>query len=232
MSKKAAFDFIKEIPTFSQLPGDALSSLAEQSRFASIRSGDYIAFEGSQDEASFIVVSGRLAMTKSSMSGKDLVVQLLGPGDFFGMVLAIEKLPSQLSARAQTDAEVLWIPTEALLGVLSGHPVLYKGFVAQLSDWLHTAHKLSRGLAHDSVEVRIAALLVLLAAKFARTRDENNDPIVVDITRQHIADLTGTTPETATRVTRSMHRTGLIEVNKPGVIIVKNLQALKKLAES
>jgi CRP-like cAMP-binding protein/AmiR/NasT family two-component response regulator len=229
--KAEASQFLRQISPFSELPEEALKTLVEQSRFSSSGPGEYIALEGDLNEASFIVVSGRLAMTKTSSSGKELVVQLLGPGDFFGLVLAMEELPAQLSARTQSASELLWIPTSALLRALEERPQLYKGFIDYLSFCLHSSHELSRGLAHDSVEVRIAVLLLSLVSRFSRTRKEFDDTIVIDMTRQQIADLTGTTPETATRVTRAMHRKGIIEISSPGTIKIANFAALRKLVK-
>lgn len=229
-SKTEALDFIRQIPIFAKLPEKALSELVSRSQFANVAAGEYIAFEGDQDEASFIVISGRFAMTKTAVSGKELIVELLGPGDFFGLLFAIEDLPAQLSARAQNDSEILWIQTSLLQSVLKENPALYKGFAEYLSHCLHLSHNLSHGLAHDNVRVRIASLLLSLVAKFARIKKEVSSPIVIDITRKQIADLTGTTPETATRVTRMMHNDGVINCGNPGVLRIIDVDALKKIA--
>lgn len=229
----AALEFMKQVTPFSQLPEKGLSELVKRSYFSNFAADEYLTFEGEQNEVSFVVLSGRLAMTKTSVDGRDLIVQLLGPRDFFGLVLAMEEFPEQLSARAQTEAEVLWIPTAAVLSLLDSYPGLYKAFVEQLSSWMHASHNLSRALAHDSVDVRIAAVLLHLASKFARSDrgldKANESSIVLDITRQQIADLTGATPETVSRVTRSMHRKGICDTDAPGVIRLLKLDALKKL---
>lgn len=221
---------LRNIPPFESLPESSLRELAERSQFATVHAGDYIMFEGDRSERSFVLLSGRFAMAKTSVAGKELVVELLGPGDFFGLVLALEKLPAQLSARAQTDSEVLWIQTFALLKVMRDNPILYKGFAENLSLRLHLSHSISHGLAHDSVKVRIAALLLSLVAKFARVGRAPSAPVVIDITRQQIADLTGTTPESAIRMTREMQSEGLINVGSPGVVRIDDLEALAMLA--
>lgn len=230
-NQDAAFAFIKQVSPFSELPDRALDDLVERAHFTCAKPGDYLSFEGDHNNESFIVLSGRLAMTKTSVSGKDLIVQLLGPQDLFGLILAMENLPEQLSTRAQSDAEVLWIPTSALLRVLASHPDLYRSFLGQLSARMHSSHNLSCRLAHDTVQGRIAALLLFLSAKFARPAKDGNTAVLLDITRQQIADLTGTTPETASRVTRAMHRQGILDMSTPGVIRVLDLELLEKLRE-
>ncbi len=226
-----ALVFMKQNSTFGKLPEKTLIQLLQSSKFAKVATGEYIAFQGDVDAASFIVISGRFSMTKSTPSGKELVVELLGPGDFFGLIFAIEGLPAQLAARAHRDSEILWIQTAALQEVLKENPELYKNFLEYFSHCLHSSHSLSQSLAHSSVKVRIVSLLLNLAEKFPRLGEEINSPIVVDITRQQIADLTGTTPETATRVTRAMHKEGVINCGTPGMIRIIDIEALKELTE-
>ncbi len=224
---------LRSLPPFSHLPANELQQLADSCRFETLESGDYIAVEG--DETSlqgFIVASGRLALMKSSLSGKQLVVELLAPGDMFGLLLtlSLDKLPAQLSARAQSKSRVLWVPVRSILPILRTHPTLYREFFIHLLNSLHASYRVSLGLAHERVEVRIAAILVILCEKFARSLVKTDDPII-DITRQQIADLTGTTPESAIRVTRAMQRAGLIDISHPGIVRVVDLPGLATLAE-
>ena len=137
--------------------------------------------------------------------------------------------PSQLSARAQSKSIVLWVPILELTYVLNAHPEIYKNVVAHLFRCLQSSYRISRGLAHDQVDVRIATVLVSLSLKFSRPLPALQDN-TIDITRQQLADLTGTTPETANRVTRQMQRDGLIYLNPPGVIRVLDFVALQTLA--
>ena len=231
--KVDAHQFLRTLDEFRNLPVQATDTLADYSRFAEIDSGQYISTEG-EDEGlyGFIVVRGCLAMTKSSVSGKDLIVELLQSGDIFGLLLmlAAEKTPSQLSARALQKSTVLWVPISNFMHMLKNHEVLFKGFASHLLLCLQSSYRLSRGMAHDRVEVRIAAVLVSLATKFPKGSGAETVPTIY-FTRQQLADLTGTTSETAIRVTRSMQREGLIEINRPGVIRILRLRGLQELTE-
>ena len=225
--------FLCSLPEFSCLPASEVGALSGLCRTASLTSGEYITVEG--DDASthgFIVMSGRLAMLKTSASGKDLIVELLQKGDIFGLLLmlAAERLPEQLSARALQATQILWVPFIGFTHLLSGHPLLFKNFVAHLLLCLQSSYKLSRGLAHDRVEVRIAAVLASLAIKFLREM-KGDEGVTINFTRQQLADLTGTTPETAIRVTRAMQHDGLIQIVRPGIIRIVDRAKLLELAE-
>lgn len=228
-----AYKFLRGLNEFSSLPKNDLQSLASSARFSDLDAGQYITIEGDEESLyGFIVATGSLAMLKTSPNGKELIVELLQSGDIFGMLvmLAAEKLPSQLSARALQSSKVLWVPISEFMRLLGSHPVLFKEFTAHLLLCLQSSYRLSRGLAHDRVEVRIAAVLTSLALKFGKRApgDESN---TIKFTRQQIADLTGTTPETAIRVTRAMQRNGHIDIKRPGIIRILDLKALEALVE-
>ena len=225
------YEFLKRIPPFGTLPDRQLRSLADSCHFSAVKSGDLIAYEGEENASSFIVVSGRVAMLKTSLNGKELIVELLPPGDLFSLIVALQKTPYPLTARAQIESKVLWIPSSMFMLVLDQHPELYKSFTEQMSSRLRTSHDLARGLAHDRVEVRIASTLCALIPKFA-SEDQKEETYTIIMTRQEVADLTGTTPETAIRTTKAMEREELLDLSKPGVIKVIDLEGLMEIAES
>lgn len=228
-----AFQFLSNHISFAQVSAPELKALADASHFETFLSGDYLSIEGDIESSyGFILVSGRIGMTKTSINGKELIVELLAAGDIFGLILALslEKLTTQLSARAQTKSQVLWIPSKNFVSLINNHSILYRECFAHLLHSLQSSYGLSRGLAHDRVEVRIATILVTLARRFSRRLPAIQDQ-TIDITRQQIADLTGTTAESAIRVTRAMQRKGLINIKRPGIVRVLNLDALQALAE-
>lgn len=228
------YDFLSSLVEFSEVSAADLKALASESRFENLESGECLLTEGEEYRSyGFIVVSGRLAMLKASANGKELIVELLQSGDTFGLLskLTREKLPFELSAKTLQSSKVLWVPTSSFLSLLGKYPELFSEFMAHTLLCLQSAYNLARGLAHDKVEVRIASILVSLALKFARPlRDDRARTIY--FTRQQLADLTGTTPETAIRVTRSMEKDGLIELSRPGIIKVLDLEAIRNLVEA
>lgn len=229
-----ALQFLSSLREFSKIPASELKLLADSSRVATYSSGQYVTNEGDEESGyGFIVISGCLAMSKTSINGKNLIVELLQAGDIFGMLLmlAADRKPAQLTARAIKASKVLRVPIDKFTHLLNAHPVLFKDFVAHLLVCLQSSYRLSRGLAHDKVEVRIAAVLSSLALKFASSPISGSQ-YTINFTRQQIADLTGTTPETAIRVTRKMQRDRLIDIKRPGVISILDLNTLSNIVES
>jgi len=230
---QSPFDYLRTLKEFRHVSYHSIDLLAQFSRFETFDSGQQIVTEG-EEEGSFgyVIVTGRVSMLKKSPNGRELIVELLGPGDIFGLLLTLvaEKMPAQLSTRALQKTTVLWAPIDAFSHVTSKHPELMKEIVAHLLLSLQSSYCLSRGLAHDIVKVRIAAVLVSLGIKFP---DRPAPPGVIEIqfTRRQLADLTGTTPETAIRVTREMEKQELLALGRPGIIQILDLEALQKIVE-
>lgn len=233
IEKIEEYKFLRSINEFSTVPEDDLKNLANSCRFSNYEPGQYITIEGEEEHSyGYIIVSGFVAMTKTSANGKDLTVVLLQSGDPFGLLLtlAAEKLPAQLSARSLQKSRILRVPINSFMALLRTHQELFKEFVAYLLLSLQASYRLSRGLAHDSVEVRIAAVLSSLAIIYTKLTYANKSPTIY-LTRQQLADLTGTTPETAIRVTRAMYHKGWIDIKSPGIIRILDLNSLEELVE-
>ena len=232
------YRFLSSLDIFSKLSEKELRTLATSCRFQSFESGAYLAYEGDDHTSrGFVVAKGRVALLKTSLNGKEFIVELLSPRNLIGLALTLplRARDEQLSARAQTPTKVLWVPKESFIVSLDHHTPIFRELIGILVDSLQSSFRLSRGLAHDRVEIRIAAVLLTLALKFARTpavlKSGATDVPTIDITRQQLADLTGTTNETAIRVTRAMQRAGMIDIKQPGVVRVLSLPDLQKLAE-
>ena len=218
--------FLSKLDLFSLLSEPDLQSIAAQSSPEDHSHGDLIVCEGEEEPTCFVVTEGRVSLVKSSENGNQLVVEMLFPGDLFSIVAAFEEDVASLTARAQKNVKVLRFPKRALFALLSRHPEFYKIFVRESARRLRTAHNMMRALAHDKVENRIASVLTELSKRPSAcpVPDEG-----VRITRQEIADITGTSVETAIRVTRDFEEQGVLELSKRGSIKILKPAELKQL---
>ncbi len=224
----AAARWLRQIDPFTKLPEEGIRILARHCICRKFPAGEYVAFEGDLDTNGFLVLSGRIAMVKTSASGRDLIVELLAPGDIYGLTAALGRSSYSLSIRVQIPSEVLSVKRETIVLLLDRYPELYRHIIDVLAARLQNSHNLSRALAHDRVEVRIVSALVALVPRLGE-RVEMANIAEVPITRQELADLTGTTVETAIRVTKSMERDGLLDLSTTGIIKINNLPALSQL---
>lgn len=223
------YNFLQQIQPFSSLSEATLKMVAKACRFSEFKAGDYIALEGDQNVSGFALITGRLAMLKTSTSGKDLIVELIPPGDTFGLIAAMDNSPYSVTVRAQLDSRVLWIPRTLVLRVLDQHPELARKFFQDVFDRLRKAQDISRALAHDRVEVRIASALAALVPRFVGSI--KNTDLKIRMTRQELAELTGASTETAIRMTKAMERDGLLDLSQPSHVRILDLEGLREMAE-
>jgi CRP/FNR family transcriptional regulator len=207
-----------------------LHDLARASVIHDVNAGEFLSMDGERPEYGFVVLSGRLAVIKSTAHGKELTLDLLIPGDCSGMVRALEPSELDTSIRGQTDAKLLAMPTTHLQSLAEKYPSIYRRISSELMRRIRRTNDLALGLAHSRVESRIVAALLALAPRFGRP-STSDDQTRIFLTRKELADLTGTTPETAIRVTKNLEREGLLDLTKPGVIKILSLKQLRGVLE-
>lgn len=219
------------IEPFHLLDERSLAAVARGCRLQKYVGDQYIAFEGEDSSNGLVVVSGRVAMIKRSAK-RELVVELLPPGDPFGLFPTIDKQPFSAVLKAQVDSEVLWVPRASVMKVLDQHPEVGRKLISELFARLRNAHNLSRALAHDIVEKRIASTLSALIPRFCEESRSGEDlSYSVDMTRRELADMIGSTQETAIRVTKAMERDGLLDLRTHGVIRIVAADKLRNMAD-
>jgi CRP-like cAMP-binding protein/CheY-like chemotaxis protein len=220
--------FLSSHQLFAGVESTQITWLAKLAQERQFDVGDFILTRGKPIDAGFIVVSGRISVMRTSPTGKDLIVSLLAPGDSFGMCYLISDLGKSLSGRAQSPSRLLYFPKSNHEEILTRIPQLPIRIAAQLATLLQKSYGLATSLAYESVEDRIVSALVNLVSDFGKHADRPNESWVY-ITRKELADLTGTTPETAIRITKNLERAKLLDLTRPGIIKIPNIAALRAL---
>jgi CRP-like cAMP-binding protein len=231
MSSKDVAAFLRQRPVFAGLPAremDALASLAVEETH---RARSYIFMEGDPSRWFYLVRSGHVKIVRHSKTGKDVVLELLGPGEVFGGVAVIEKRPYPAAAQATESTVVLKIPAVPMIALAERHPAFIKEMALMIGRRLRAAHDSVKSLAVDPVEARLAAALLRLAEREG-TRGKEGEGVTLPfhLTRQSLADMTGTTVETAIRILSRWLRDGLL-VDDGGRLVLMDGRGLSALAE-
>jgi CRP-like cAMP-binding protein len=229
MPAKDGLAFLSSSPVFAGTPARDLQALADVARDEAYRARDFVFVEG--DPAAFfcIVRSGRVKILRQSRAGKDVVLDLLGPGEPFGGVAVIERRPYPASAQALEPTVVLKIPQDALVALADRHPSVIKELALMMGRRLRAAHDSVASLATDPVEARLAAALLRLAERDG-ARGPRGVALPFHLTRQSLADLTGTTVETTIRVMSRWLKAGLV-LEDGNHLVLPDLAALRAVTE-
>jgi len=229
MSAKEIAAFLGESLVFATVPARELEALARVTLEEAHRARGQIFMEGDAARWFYLVRSGHVKIVRHSRTGKDVVLELLGPGEIFGGVAVIEKRPYPASAQATEPTVVLKIPADPMIVLAERHPAFIKEMALMIGRRLRTAHDSVASLAVDPVEARLAATLLRLA-KREGTRSDKGVTLPFHLTRQSLADMTGTTVETAIRILSRWLRDGLLE-DDGGRLVLTGWEGLSALAE-
>jgi CRP-like cAMP-binding protein len=220
--------FLGGVPVLRSLPAADVGTLGAVAVEARYRARDYVFLEGDPAAWLCVVRSGRVRIVKHSRAGKDVVLELLGPGEVFGGVAVIERRPYPAAAQAVEPSLVVKIPAEAVEGLVARHPRVIREMALLIGRRLRAAHDAVRALAVDPVEARLAATLLRLAEREGR-RTPRGLVVPFHLTRQGLADMSGTTVETTIRVVGRWLREGWVE-DEGGVLTVRDPAALRERA--
>lgn len=226
--KDQILHYLTQFSIFKSIPSEALAQLSNSASIKSCEAGEFLAHEGEESPGVFIPFSGRVSVTKTTEAGKELIVALLAPGDPFGLIYALPAFSGTSSARTQIASNAIWIPQRDWLNFCQQNPVMNHNLANILAERLAASHALSSSLAHAKVEDRIIKTLSSLIADFGKLNKDNLNQQRIYITRKELAELTGTTPETAIRVTKSLERFGMLDLARPGIIKIIDIAMLKE----
>lgn len=220
---------LKSISFFESLPPAQLRALAACGELTTVAGGDFVHLEEARPKRAYIVLTGRVSVKKTTSAGKELIIALLGPGDCFGMLPMLPSYEIEAGARAQLESKILSFPRPLFKKLLEEAPDLATLLTAELSRRLAISYELAISLAHSRVEARILGTLSTLLDTMAKGSVNSKSEMRIFITRKELADLTGTTPETAIRVTKQLERDGVLDLTRPGVVKVPDIKALRAL---
>jgi len=218
---KAKVEVLRRTSIFSGLGDTELNELADLAVERSFVPGEFIFWDGDATDWFHIVAEGNVKVLKHASSGKEFIIAFFGPNEMFGEVAVFENQPYPASAQAAAATKVLGIRREDFLTFLSNRPQVAIGIINILAGRLRVAQTRLKDLAGERVEQRLARTLLMLFSKLGHT---------LPFTRQDIADMAGTTTETAIRVMSHLRERGIIRSVRGKVIILDEVK-LKLLSE-
>lgn len=215
------------IPLLASLKKDDREALAPLCRMRGYDKGDTIFQEGEPADRICFVHIGQVKIVKAA-GGRDVIIELLGPGEPVGAVAVFERRPFPASAIALEPSGILSIPEREFFALLEKRPEMMRRLLAGLTYRLMMVNKRIADLM-GSAELRAARLFLTLADRVGIPRGTGTF-IPLPLSRQEIADLIGTTLETAIRLMSRWQKDNVVETEKSGFLI-PSVSTLKSMTE-
>ncbi|MFL5612127.1 MAG: Crp/Fnr family transcriptional regulator [Gemmatimonadaceae bacterium] len=206
-------DFLATVPLFSGLDRSELEKFAEVTREKSYPKGSVILFEDDPGDSLFVVREGRVKVVLIGEDGREVILGVLGVGEYFGELSLIDDRPRSAHVIAMEDSNLLVLRREDFRKRVESSPSVAWGLLTELSRRLRRADDKIGGLVLLDVPGRIARLLLDLA------EESGTSAIEKTLTHQTIAQMIGASRETVSRAMKDFQDAGWITVERRRIAI-------------
>ncbi|WOP19081.1 Crp/Fnr family transcriptional regulator [Raineyella sp. LH-20] len=212
-------DVLKQAPLFRGLDREATNALVHSMSSIRLSRGAVLFHEGDSGNQLYIVVSGKLKLGRTGATGRENLMEVLGPGQMFGELSVFDPGPRSTTATAVTAAELRCLEHDDLVKWLKDYPQVAQSIMAQLARRLRHANDSVSDLVFSDVPGRVAKALVDLSGRFGEQRAEG---ILVhhDLTQEELAQLVGASRETVNKALADFAARGWIRLEPRSVTIL------------
>jgi CRP-like cAMP-binding protein len=199
------------------------------STIVTARKGQWLARQGEPANVFYLVASGTLKVLQNTAEGQELIVRFVGPADPFGGVVVLEQATYPVSALAVEATRLHSWPAERMRAMVERFPRVTANVMREMAAHMTDALTRVREITTQRVGQRLAMTLVRLGRQCGRTTDEGI-LITQVLTRQELADLTGTTLYTVSRTLSEWAANGVLTSNRRHLVI-RSPKRLGELAD-
>ncbi len=221
LERQQLIRLLLEVPAFRALGTDELSDVAASAQVREAQRHDYIFRQGVAADAVYVLTRGRVKVTQSAAQGSRVLLRFLGPGDMFGSLLLNSEECYPSSAQAVRWAQVLTWTAGAMSLLVDRHPRIALNVLRELNRGMRELSERYVELATERVERRVAHALMRLARQAGWKTDDGVLLIDMPLSRQDLAEMTGTTLYTVSRILRDWGRQGLVDTGRERITIVQ-----------
>ncbi len=214
------------VPIFADLPIDTLDKIEKIGSTRNYSKDEPILLEEDSGNALFVILSGKVKVSRSSSDGREVILTILGESDFFGEMAILDGLARSANVIATEKAKVFLIQRNDFLQLLHEHPEISIILLQELTSRLRNADMKIKALSLKDAEGKVATVLLQIA-EYSGTIKAG----VVEISQlpiqQDLANMAGTSRETISRTLHSFAKRGFVELDGNKLRIV-NFEEFKE----
>jgi CRP-like cAMP-binding protein len=214
----ASRDLLRNIPIFHGLSAEELEDLARRLVPRSITRDHCILAEQEPGDSLFLIAGGKVKVSLIGESGREVILSVLGPGEFFGEMSILDGEPRSARVTAQTNVQLYQLSRDALVDYLHRSRTAALNILSAMSRRLRRADEIIGNLALLDTYGRVAHVLLDLARCEGIRRD---DGILIGHrpTQQDLAAMVGTSRETVSRALNQFVRNGYIAMSGRRILL-------------
>ena len=219
---------VEALPLFHGLEAQALDRLLAHAVQRSYGKGAAVFQQGEDATHFFLLLEGRLKVQQVTADGQQFIVRVVNPGDLFGVAMAIGRTQYPGTPVAAVGSTALAWPMHMMNDILQRNPTLAINTMQMIGQRLNDAHNRLREMSTHDVEGRVAHAVIRLARE-AGVKSGTDIRIDFPVSRQDIAEMTGTTLHTVSRIFSQWEGKGLVKGGRQ-LLVITDLAGLRRLA--
>jgi len=220
LDRSGLADQLADVAFFKGLPAGSLSRIVSLAHTRPLDAGLFFFNEGEDAEAFYVLTSGRVKLTQLTPDGHQIVIRLVNPGDAFGGVGAFGDPTYPVSAEAiEPSVALAWV-SATMRQLLGSEPAIAMNALHVVSGRLLDLQQRYRQAITERVERRVARAVLRLVEEAGR-RIESGVEISFPISRQDLAEMTGTTLYTVSRLVSGWEERGIVTSGRQRIVLTK-----------
>jgi len=219
---------VRGLPVFRGLSAEDQKRLAALATVRDYERGDFLWHAGDPADALTVIVRGRVKIVRHAEAG-DVILELFGEGEPVGAIAVYNYIPYPASAVCLEPVTLLVLPRRDYFELLDRQPEFARGVIRELTKLVIALTRKVEEMRGQPVDTRIAQLFLTLAERMGKETREGIE-ISLSLSRQEVADLVGTTVESAIRVMSRWGREGML-ITGEGRFVIPSRDKLKAVTE-
>lgn len=207
-------EYLAGLQEFSALSGGALASISGASRMKRVPKGYMLFNQTDLADAVYVVHSGRIALTLTTVDGRELIINEMNPGDCFGEVSLLTDNSRSTGAMAREDTYVIAIPSGKFMRELSNEPEFMLQILKLTAQRLRVSSERESALAFLDASTRLAKVLLMLDK-------EGGSKGVIRISQDEVGRRVGLTRQTVAKILSRWRRLGIIRTGRRKIELMK-----------
>ncbi|MEG6586554.1 Crp/Fnr family transcriptional regulator [Dendrosporobacter sp. 1207_IL3150] len=218
--KGTDIQYLRNIPVFCSLPEEQLLQIHKNTNEKMYRKGTVIFIEGDPGKGFHYVKSGKVKIVRITDDGREHIIKIMGAGEIFAEVLLFNNRPYPATAISVDDSCIGLINNLDLEKLILSNNEMALQLIKALSQRLLYAQQKIKNLALNDVTARTAEVLLRLSSEHGQVKANGQVEVNLELSRQDLASLVGTTRETVTRTLSALKKDKVIDFAGQKVIII------------
>jgi CRP/FNR family transcriptional regulator, cyclic AMP receptor protein len=220
-------DFLKYVPIFSELEDITIEQISKIGIRKEFKKDSVVLFEHETGSALFVIVEGKVKISRVSDDGREVILTILNESDFFGEMAIIDGLSRSANVTAMEDSELFIIQRNDFIALLQTHPEISISLLKELTSRMRAADLKIKSLSLKDAEGKVATVILQLADDIGKIK--NGTVEIEKLPLQHdLANMAGTSRETISRTLHSLVKKELIDL-KGSKLKILNYEIFKEL---